>query len=79
MDTININLNINKDNLNYLLDLLKPLKFINNIGVTVDIDVYQEPAKSEVLQNLKEALHEVKLYREGKKQLQSAKNFMNEL
>ena len=54
-------------------------KFVNNIDVTVDIETYQEPEKSDILANLKEALYEVKLYREGKKKLQSAKDFMNEL
>jgi len=39
----------------------------------------EEPTKEEVLNGIKEALEEVKLHRQGKIKLQSARDFLNEL
>jgi hypothetical protein len=40
---------------------------------------YIEPTKEEIIQGLKHAIEEVKLHREGKIKLQSARDFLKEL
>ncbi len=42
-------------------------------------DEYDEPTTADIIAGLKEALHEVELHQQGKIQLQSARDFLNEL
>lgn len=44
-----------------------------------EADDDHEPTKEEILQGIKEAVEEVKLHRQGKVKLQSARDFLNEL
>ncbi|MBK6977107.1 MAG: hypothetical protein IPH28_08400 [Cytophagaceae bacterium] len=55
------------------MELVKSLDYINVIKEVRD------KQKSELISDLSEAFNDVKLYEEGKKNLKSAKDLLNEL
>lgn len=57
------------------LNFVKSLDFIR-IQSKED---YEEPTKQEILDSIKQGMKEVQLHKEGKIELQSARDFLNEL
>ncbi|OFX47871.1 MAG: hypothetical protein A2046_02840 [Bacteroidetes bacterium GWA2_30_7] len=57
----------------FFMELVKSLKYISIIKEVKDVK------KSKIIEDLTEAFNDVKLYEEGKKQLKSAKDLLNEL
>lgn len=57
------------------LNFVKSLDFIH-IQSKED---YEEPTKQEILDSIKQGMKEVQLHKEGKIELQSARDFLNEL
>lgn len=57
------------------LNFVKSLEFIS-IQSNED---YEEPTKQEILESIKHGIKEVQLHKEGKIELQSARDFLNEL
>jgi hypothetical protein len=57
------------------LNFVKSLDFIR-IQSNED---YEEPTKQEILDSIKQGMKEVQLHKEGKIELQSARDFLNEL
>lgn len=55
------------------MELLKSLDYVHILKEVKDTE------KSNTIQDLSEAFNEVKLYEEGKKQLESAKDLLDEL
>ncbi len=55
------------------MELLRSLDYISVLKEVKDKE------KSEAIQDLAQAFHDVKLYEQGKKQLKSAKDLLNEL
>ncbi len=70
-----VTLDINDNKAAAFLNFVKSLDFIH----IQTQDDYQEPTKKEILDSIKQGMKEVQLYKEGKKELQSAKDFLNEL
>ena len=57
------------------LNFVKSLYFIH-IQSKED---YEEPTKQEILDSIRQGMKEVQLHKEGKIELQSARDFLNEL
>jgi len=70
-----VTLDINDNKAAAFLNFVKSLDFIH----IQTQDDYQEPTKKEILDSIKQGMKEVQLHKEGKKELQSAKDFLNEL
>ena len=66
-------LDVRENRLPFFLELVKSLDYINVIKEVRD------KQKSELISDLSEAFNDVKLYEEGKKNLKSAKDLLNEL
>lgn len=79
METINLNLNISKDKLEFFLQMVNELDFIKNVSVTNDVEEYAEPTKQEVLDNIRRGVEEMKLINQGKLKSRPAKEFLDEL
>ena len=73
METISLNLNINRNKLNFFYELIKNFDFVKI--ETED----NEPSKEEILAGIKQGLEEVKLIEQGKLKSTSLKQFLNEL
>lgn len=58
---------------NHFMELAKNLHYVKKI------ETDDEPAKEEILDNLKAGLEEVQLFKKGKLKTTSAKDFLNEL
>jgi hypothetical protein len=78
-------LDIRDDKVGFVLELLSNLPFVKtkemaqpNV-VTEPQEEYRPRTEEEILEGLREALHEVKLHKEGKIKMQSARDFLNEL
>ena len=70
-----ITLDINDNKATAFLNFIKSLDFIK-IHSQED---YEEPTKQEILDSIKRGMKEVQLHKEGKIELQSARDFLNEL
>ncbi len=70
-----ITLDINDNKAAAFLNFIKSLDFIS-IHKKED---YEEPTKKEILDSIKQGMKEVQLHKEGKIELQSARDFLNEL
>ncbi len=66
-------IDIQENRVPFFLELLKSLDYIN---ILKEIEGEK---KGQAIQDLVEAFQDVKLFEEGKKELQSAKDFLNEL
>lgn len=62
----------------FTMDLIKNLKFVKNITTREEKKI-APPTKAEFIQNLKDAIEEVKLIEAGKKKGTLLKDFLNEL
>ncbi|MBS1760074.1 MAG: hypothetical protein JST23_08135 [Bacteroidetes bacterium] len=58
---------------NHFIELAKNLHYVKKI------ETDDEPAKADVLKNIKAGLQEVKLFKKGKLKTSSAKDFLDEL
>ena len=58
---------------NHFVELAKKLHYVKKI------ETDSEPAKEDILQNIKLGLEEVQLFKKGKLKTTSAKDFLNEL
>jgi hypothetical protein len=78
-------LDIREDKVGFVLELLANLPFVKTKEVTTPNVVaepheeYRPRTEEEIAQGLRRALHEVKLHKEGKIKLQSARDFLDEL
>jgi hypothetical protein len=70
-----VTLDINDSKAAAFLNFVKSLDFIR-IQSKED---YEEPTKQEILDSIKQGMKEVQLHQEGKIELQSARDFLNEL
>lgn len=70
-----VTLDINDSKAAAFLNFVKSLDFIR-IQSKED---YEEPTKHEILDSIKQGMKEVQLHKEGKIELQSARDFLNEL
>lgn len=70
-----VTLDINDNKAAAFLNFVKSLDFIR-IQSKED---YEEPTKQEILDSIKQGIKEVQLHKEGKIELQSARDFLNEL
>jgi hypothetical protein len=70
-----VTLEINDNKAAAFLNFIKSLDFIR-IQSKED---YEEPTKQEILDSIKQGMKEVQLHKEGKINLQSARDFLNEL
>ncbi len=68
-------LDINDNKAAAFLNYVKSLDFIR-IQSKED---YEEPTKQEILDSIRQGMKEVQLHKEGKIELQSARDFLNEL
>jgi hypothetical protein len=81
---VNINTNIQLT-FNQITDIAKQLpkkqqaKLVSILVKENGIEEEEEMTKAELVARIKEGLEEVKLYKEGKIKLQSAREFLNEL
>ena len=66
-------LDINDNRVPFFMELLKSLDYISVLREIRDEE------KSKAVQNLAEAFNDVKLHEDGKKQLKSANDLLNEL
>ena len=64
---------LNDNEYNHFLELAKNLSYV------LKIETDEEPTKEEIVDNLKDGLKEVKLYKEGKLATTNSKDFLNEL
>ncbi|MEP7171802.1 MAG: hypothetical protein ABI855_20680 [Bacteroidota bacterium] len=64
-------LDIKDNKAGFVMELLKNFSFVKTQNLT--------PTKAQFLQELKEAVEEVTLAKQGKIKLQSARDFLNEL
>ncbi|WP_421871064.1 hypothetical protein [Marinoscillum sp.] len=69
-----ITLDINDNKATAFLNFIKSLDFIK-IHSQED---YEEPTKQEILNSIKQGMEEAQLHKEGKIELQSARDFLNE-
>jgi hypothetical protein len=60
----------------FFMQLVENLKFVK---VKVSTDDTTEPSKQEILKAISEGINEVKLYKQGKIKLKSARQLLNEL
>ncbi len=60
----------------FFMQLVENLKFVKVKESTSDTS---EPTKQEILQAISEGINEVKLYKQGKIKLKSARQLLNEL
>lgn len=58
---------------NHFIQLAKNLHYVKKI------ETDEEPSKEEILENIKEGLEEVQLFKKGKLKTSPAKAFLNEL
>ena len=65
-------LDIKDEKVAFFLELLKNFSFVKKVTPVTD-------KKSRLKEEIKEAVEEVKLAKAGKKKLQSARDFLNEL
>ncbi|MBI3142951.1 MAG: hypothetical protein HYZ16_08995 [Bacteroidetes bacterium] len=65
-------LDIKDDKVSMLMELLKELRFVKKITPLTD-------AKSDLVQDIREAVEELKLVREGKLKARNAEDLINEL
>ena len=78
-------LDIREDKVGFVLELLSNLPFVKTKQVKQPNVVaepqeeYRPRTEEEIIAGLREALHEVKLHKEGKIKLQSARDFLDEL
>ncbi len=70
-----VTLEIQDSKASAFLNFVKSLDFIR----IQSKDDYKEPTKQEILDSIKEGMKEIQLYKEGKIELESAKDFLNEL
>ena len=70
-----VTLDINDSKAAAFLNFVKSLDFIH-IHSKED---YEEPTKQEILDSIRQGMKEVQLHKEGKIELQSARDFLNEL
>ncbi|MEX2594027.1 MAG: hypothetical protein WD426_14735 [Anditalea sp.] len=70
-----VTLDINDSKAAAFLNFVKSLDFIR-IHSKED---YEEPTKQEILDSIRQGMKEVQLHKEGKIELQSARDFLNEL
>ncbi len=63
-------LNVREDKLQFLVELLSSLEFV---------EIEKEPAKENVLKGIKKGFEEAKLIEKGRLKSRSAKEFLNEL
>jgi hypothetical protein len=70
-----VTLDINDSKAAAFLNFIKSLDFIR-IQSKED---YEEPTKEEILNSIKQGMKEVQLHQQGKIELQSARDFLNEL
>ena len=70
-----ITFDINVSKAAAFLNFIKSLDFIR-IQSKED---YEEPTKQEILESIKQGMKEAQLHKEGKLELQAAKDFQNEL
>jgi hypothetical protein len=68
-----VTLHIPDSNYPFFIELARSLQFVKKI------EAADEPAKEQVLQNIKAGLQEVKLFKKGKLKTTPAKDFLNEL
>ena len=68
-------LDINDNKAAAFLNFVKSLDFIR-IQTKED---YEEPTKQEILESIERGMKEVQLHKEGEIELQSARDFLNEL
>jgi len=68
-------LDIKKEKLDFILELLHSFKFVNKVE-TLEEDKNQE---KNILENIKTGLEEVRLFKNGKLKTTPAKVFLNEL
>lgn len=68
-------LNIRDDKAGFLLELLRNFPFVT----TEEITDSAERTEAQILEDLREALEEVKLAKAGRIELQSARAFLDEL
>lgn len=66
-------LDIQENRASFFMELIKSLDYIQVIKEI------KGGSQSQLVQDLAEAFHDVKLYEEGKKELKSAKDLLNEL
>jgi hypothetical protein len=66
-------LHIPDNNYPFFIELVKSLQFVKKI------EAADEPAKEQVLKNIKAGLREVELFKKGKLKTTSAKDFLNGL
>ncbi len=66
-------LDIKESRVPFFMELIKSLDFVHVIKET------SSKEKSEAIESLTEAFNDVKLYEQGKKELKSAKDLLNEL
>lgn len=55
------------------------VKLVKNLHYVKKIETDDEPTKEEIISNIKSGFEEMKLFKEGKLQTTSAKDFLNEL
>lgn len=70
-----VTLDINDNKAAAFLNFVKSLDFIR-IQTKED---YEEPTKQEILESIERGMKEVQLHKEGEIELQSARDFLNEL
>ena len=68
-------LNIRDDKAGFFIELLRNFPFVT----TEEVADSEDRTEAQVLEDLREALEEVKLAKDGKIQLQSARAFLDEL
>ncbi len=66
-------LDIKESRVPFFMELIKSLDFVHVIKES------SSKEKSEAIESLTEAFNDVKLYEQGKKELKSAKDLLNEL
>lgn len=54
------------------------VKLVKNLHYVTKIETDDEPTKEEIISNIKRGFEEMKLFKEGKLQTTSAKDFLNE-
>lgn len=72
---IQLTLNIPENNFNFFLELVQNLSFEVKIHKTSVLS----PAQQEFVDDIKHALNQVELHRQGKIKLKSAKELLNEI
>ena len=73
METISLNLNINRNKLPFFFELINNFDFVKIEAEDI------EPSKEEILASIKQGLEEVKLIEQGKLKSKPLKQFLNEL